>query len=78
VTHPFHPLRGRVFEVLSRRLLWDGGERIYFRDDAGTLRGISAGWTDLGKTDVFVMISGGRALFRVDDLSRLCRIVCGG
>jgi Family of unknown function (DUF5372) len=32
VTHPFHPLRGRTFQLVDCRQTW-GEERVYFYDD---------------------------------------------
>jgi hypothetical protein len=36
VTHPFHPLCGRIFQLIECRQTW-GEYRVYFQDDAGQL-----------------------------------------
>jgi hypothetical protein len=67
VTHPFHPLLGREFELVTYRHNW-GEDRVYFHDDQGQLRALSASWTSLAAEDPFVAVSGGRSAFRVADL----------
>jgi hypothetical protein len=74
VTHPFHPLHGREFEVLECRSSW-GENRVCFYDDTGQLRRIPAVWTDLVGEDPFVVIAAGRSSFRVEDLVRLAQLV---
>ena len=76
MTHPFHPLCGRVLELASRRRLW-GEERVYYIDEAGELRGLPSQWTDRMAADPFVAVSAGRALFRADDLLRLGALILG-
>ena len=70
VTHPFHPLRGRVFQLIECRQTW-GEYRVYFQDDAGQLARLPRQWTDLVADDPAVMVGAGRAHFRYDDLCRL-------
>jgi hypothetical protein len=70
VTHPFHPLYGREFELVTYRQNW-GEDRVYFHDDEGRLRALSASWTSLAADDPFVAVSGGRSAFRVADLLEL-------
>jgi hypothetical protein len=74
VTHPFHPLHGREFSLLSRTKNW-GEDRVYFYDDAGRLKSLPASWTSLRPVDAFVALSGGRALFRPEDLLRLADLL---
>jgi len=74
ITHPFHPWRGREFEVVDVRR-WCGDDWLYYYDDEGVLLGVREGWTDLCEHDPFLEISDGRALFRVTDLSRLALLI---
>lgn len=76
VTHPFHPLLGRAFELKALRQTW-GEDRVFFYDD-GRLRGLPATWTDAVAPPVFVTLAAGRAHFRPDDLLRLVELVDGG
>ena len=52
-----------------------GEERVYFNDDHGTLRCLPASWTSIRAEDPFVVVSAGRAFFRVADLLRLVELV---
>jgi len=74
VTHPFHPLFGREFELIEYRQNW-GEDRAYFRDAEGGLQSILASCTDAGGTDAFVEISAGRCFFRYEDLVRLADLL---
>ena len=76
MTHPFHPLCGREFELVTYRQNW-GEDRVYFHDDQGQLRALSAGWTSLGADDPFVVISAGRSAFRTVDLLELAGLLRG-
>jgi len=69
-THPFHPLRGRVFEIVDHRCCW-GEDWVYFYDSDGCLRSVRTAWTDIASPDPFVVAAQGRALMRVADLLRL-------
>jgi len=74
VTHPFHTLCGRDFELVTFRQNW-GEDRVYFYDDNERLRAISASWTSIGPADPFVVISGGRSSFRTADLLALVALI---
>ena len=74
--HPFHPLRGREFELVDYRQSW-GEDWLFFHDDTGRLISIRAGWTDVGDVDPFVEVAAGRAHFRVADLVRLVGLIEG-
>ncbi|MHC4473133.1 MAG: DUF5372 family protein [Planctomycetota bacterium] len=76
MTHPFHPLLGREFEVVMERHCW-GEHRVFFYGPEGDLTSLPAGWTDLVGPDPFVAISAGRACFRPVDLLRLALLVEG-
>ena len=70
VTHPFHPLFGQLLELAAQAREW-GEERVYYRDSGGRMRFLPARWTSMAAVDPFVLISAGRAYFRVEDLVRL-------
>jgi hypothetical protein len=74
IIHPFHPLRGREFELLSRQHYWTE-ERVRFFDDSGLLRDIPLTWTSAATEDAFLAIARGRSWFRFDDLIELIRIL---
>ena len=74
VTHPFHPLRGREFEVLDERWSW-GKEWLYCSDDDGRLFAVPAQWTDRAQPDPFVVVAAGRACSRMEDLVGLAELV---
>ena len=76
MTHPFHPLRGCEFNLVTYRRNW-GEDRVYFHDDRGRLRALSADWTSLGPGDPFVVVSAGRAAFRTADLLELVALLDG-
>ena len=74
VTHPYHPLFGREYKLITYCHGW-GSHRVYFRDDAGRLRKIPACWTDVVADDPFVVVAAGRSAFRVADLLSLADLV---
>jgi hypothetical protein len=74
VIHPFHPLCGREFDLVTYRQNW-GEDRVYFHDDQGRLKALSAGWTSLGPEDPFKVVSAGRSAFRISDLVALADLL---
>ena len=74
MTHPFHPLLGQEFELLTYRQAW-GEDRVYFRDDTGRLHHMPVGWTTVAQADPFKAVAEGRCRFRTDDLVRLADLV---
>jgi hypothetical protein len=70
VTHPFHPLFGRSFELLNCRFNW-GEQRVQFRDEQGQVFLLPASWTDVVAADPFVVMAAGRSPFRAIDLIEL-------
>ena len=76
ITHPFHPWRGRRFEVLEHRRQW-GQWRVYYLTKTGRQAFFPASWTDLGSADPFVEQARGRAIARIEDLLELAKLVCG-
>ena len=77
VTHLFHPLFGREFELVHYRQCW-GEDRVFYLDAEEELRSIPARWTSAITDDPFVVISAGRSLFRLADLVELTKLVEGG
>jgi hypothetical protein len=75
VTHPFHPLHGQEFEVVDRRRVKSGEDRLYLQVGPEQVVTVPAAWTTLGRPDPLVELAGGRSLFRVEDLVRLCGLV---
>ncbi len=73
VTHPFHPLSGRQFVRIGERYS-RSGTRLLLEVD-GHVRSIPRQWTDLVAPDPEVVIGEGRALFRLEDLMELARLV---
>ncbi len=74
MTHPFHPLSGREFELLEYRKAW-GEDRVYFRDQKGRLHHMPVGWTSVKVPDPFAMVAADRCRFRTEDLLRLADLV---
>jgi hypothetical protein len=74
VTHPFHPLYGQQFEILSCRHHW-GEYRVTFYDTPDHVRALPAAWTSLAPPDRSRVLAAGRAAFRVADLLELSRLV---
>jgi hypothetical protein len=76
VTHPFHPLSGREFELVTYKKAW-GEDRVYFRDRKGRLHHMPVGWTSVEVPDPFRTLAAGKCRFRTEDLLRLADIVAG-
>jgi uncharacterized protein DUF5372 len=70
ITHPFHPLCGAEYELVTRRLNW-GEDRVFYYDLDGKLKSLMTNVTDVAAVDAFDRISAGRSAFRVDDLLEL-------
>ena len=76
VTHPFHPLHGERFALVSRWKNW-GGDRVLFRDRKGRARSLPTAWTSVAPADPFVVLAAGRSFFRVADLLTLLVLIGG-
>jgi hypothetical protein len=74
ITHEFHPLFGRQFELAEYRLNW-GEHRVYYFDEQGELALIPAQWTDVVPLDLFVSLSGGRSTLRTKELLQLVQLL---
>ena len=73
VTHPFHPLFGREFELVHYRQCW-GEDRVFYLDEGEELRSLPARWTSAVAADPLVVVSAGRSMFRVADLLELSKL----
>lgn len=76
VTHPFHPWHGRQLAVLYVRRNW-GELHVTFVDEHQEIGYLPAAWTSAAPPDPFVQVAGGRALFRIQDLTRLATLLRG-
>ena len=74
ITHPFHPLSGQQFAVVTYRHSF-GDHRVFFHDADGRLRSIPARWTSLVAPDPAVVLAAGHAPFRVSDLLAVARLL---
>ena len=74
VTHPFHPLAGRKFELIERRQNW-ADDRVYVLTRKQETLRLPVSWTSLAPEDPFVSVADGRAHFRLDDLRALRTLV---
>lgn len=75
MTHPFHPLTGREFDLVGYAHTW-GEHRVFFREpDEERVRSMPAGWTDVEGPDPFLVLAAGRTAFRVEDLVALARLL---
>ncbi len=74
MTHPFHPLYGQQFEILSYRPCW-GEYRVTFYETPERVRTLPAAWTSLAPPDPSVILAAGQAAFRVGDLLELARFI---
>ena len=76
VTHPFHPLFGREYDLFDYRHFW-AEDRVVYVDEAGEARTLPARWTSAVAEDPAVALSAGRSYFRVTDLVELVRLIEG-
>ena len=74
MTHPFHPLQGRVMEVIDHRR-FGTDEYLYLEAEEGRVHRLPIGWTSLGPVEPWVAVAKNRSLFRVDDLIRLAELI---
>lgn len=74
MTHPFHPLFGREFDLVTYKKAW-GEDRVYFRDGKGRLHHMPVGWTSVEALDPFRTIAAGRCRFNTEGLLKLADLV---
>jgi hypothetical protein len=71
ITHPFHPLSGQMFLLLSQSYVW-GEERVFFTDpQSHKVRSLPLAWTNLALPDPFLMVAGDKAMLCFEDLQQL-------
>jgi hypothetical protein len=76
ITHPFHPLAGREFDLVVRKHNW-AEDRVFFFADDGQLTSVPAGFTDVDAPDPFVSVAAGRSRFTVEGLLCLADLIDG-
>jgi hypothetical protein len=76
VTHPFHPLLGREYDLVEYRHFWSE-DWVAYLGEAGERRFLPARWTSAVAEDPAVVVSAGRSHFRVADLIELAKLVRG-
>ncbi len=74
IVHPFHPLCGRQFKLVTIRHNW-GEDTLYYHNAKGALVSVPAHWTDRIPADPLVTVSAGRSPFRLENLLELIRLV---
>lgn len=74
MTHPFHPLHGREFDVIEI-LLVQGMEFIQYTVDDGALSRIPLAFTSAAAVDPFVKVAAGRSALRVSELLELAALL---
>ncbi|MHB0929447.1 MAG: DUF5372 family protein [Candidatus Nanopelagicales bacterium] len=74
MTHPFHPLFGREFTLVTSKKAW-GEDRVYFHDPDGRLRHMPTEWTSVEPSDPFRTVAASRCRFRTEDLLRLADLI---
>jgi hypothetical protein len=74
IGHPFHPERGKQFELISVRRCW-GEPRVTYRDEDGTARTVPISWTTLEPPDPFLEVSAGRSIVHPKDICSLQQLV---
>jgi Family of unknown function (DUF5372) len=71
ITHPFHPLCGHSFPLLSQSRAW-GEERVFFADrQTHQIRSLPLAWTSLAFPDPFLVVAAGKTVLRFEDIGSL-------
>jgi len=75
ITHPFHPLYGHPFPLLSQRFAW-GEERVFFANpETHEVRSLPLAWTNLALPDPFLVVAAGKTVLRFVDLQCLVQLL---
>ena len=74
ITHPFHPLTGREFDVVTWRHNWSE-DRVYFHGAEKKLRSVPSQWTSLVSEDPAGVVGAGHAHFRLAELLELAALL---
>lgn len=70
-------MRGEEYELVGFSHTW-GEYRVFFRKPADQrVHSLPASWTDVEAPDAFVVMAGGRSLFRPADLVALADLLDG-
>jgi len=60
--------------LAGQHLNW-GEDRVFYHDADGELRSLPTDWTSLAPPDPFLLVAGGRSLFRFVDLLALTKLL---
>ena len=74
IIHPFHPSVNKEFEFHSIKTP-HGERRVYYYNSEGCIASVPLEWTDIELPDPFIIVSAGRALFRIKDILRLVYLI---
>lgn len=75
ITHPFHPLSGRIFPLLAQRFAW-GEERVFFTDpQTQQIRSLPLAWTSLALPDPFLVVAAEQTVLRFVDVQQLVQFL---
>jgi len=74
VTHPFHPLFGRKFDLIDYTIGWGDG-RVFFHNDENLLKSLPARWTSIAPLDPYVELAMGRCFLRLPELLELANLL---
>ena len=74
VTHPFHPLYGREYELFAVRQAWNE-ERAYYKDERDEVHALPIAWTSVQPEDPFVSAAAGRCPVRLVDLQQIAELI---
>ncbi len=74
ITHPYHPLTGREFGLVTWRRNWSE-DRVYFLDDDERLRSLPSQWTSLAPEDPAMAMGVESAHFRLAELLELATLL---
>ena len=74
VIHPFHPLYGKKFFLVTFRQNW-AVDKVYYHDEQEQLKSLPSSYTNILSTDPFVVLSCKRSLFHAQHMLALLRII---
>ncbi|MFX0139237.1 MAG: DUF5372 family protein [Candidatus Hodarchaeota archaeon] len=74
MTHPFHPLNGKEYVLITRKKNW-GEDKVSFKDENGDYRCIPADWTNVILPDPFERLGDNASYFRINDLIQIKDII---
>lgn len=74
VIHPFHPLYGQTFSLVTFRQNW-AEDKVYYHDDQERLKSLPSSYTDILPADPFIVLSGKESLFHPQHMLALLRLM---